>query len=274
MYRHGAPAQLAAIVDWEMGTVGDPKLDLGWMVQSWPEDTDDADDRRDELCRHARNAVARRGGRALRRGVRPSGRRPGLLPGAGQVEAGDRAGAGLPARGRRREAAGVRSRRHRPDGLGGRTRRVHRLPGADRCALRSARPTGRRRWSASRSTPYAGRRAGPGRGCGSAAAAVNFPDVLLVADEYQISVPPPFVPGSEFAGVIDEDRRRYRRFRGRRPGHRDRAVRRLRRAGRRWPPPAWRASPTASTRAPRPRSASAHRTAYHALRSMARVTGR
>ncbi|WP_029114709.1 phosphotransferase family protein [Mycobacterium sp. URHB0044] len=39
MYREGAPAQLAAIVDWEMGTVGDPKLDLGWMVQSWPEDT-------------------------------------------------------------------------------------------------------------------------------------------------------------------------------------------------------------------------------------------
>ncbi|MGV0794262.1 phosphotransferase family protein [Mycolicibacterium sp. XJ1819] len=40
MYRHGAPARLAAIVDWEMGTVGDPKLDLGWMVQSWPQDTD------------------------------------------------------------------------------------------------------------------------------------------------------------------------------------------------------------------------------------------
>jgi aminoglycoside phosphotransferase (APT) family kinase protein len=40
MYRHGAPARMAAIVDWEMGTVGDPKLDLGWMVQSWPEDTD------------------------------------------------------------------------------------------------------------------------------------------------------------------------------------------------------------------------------------------
>ena len=36
MYKHGAPAQLAALVDWEMGTVGDPKLDLGWMVQSWP----------------------------------------------------------------------------------------------------------------------------------------------------------------------------------------------------------------------------------------------
>ncbi|MBV8346272.1 MAG: phosphotransferase family protein [Mycolicibacterium sp.] len=39
MYHDGAPARLAAIVDWEMGTVGDPKLDLAWMVQSWPEDT-------------------------------------------------------------------------------------------------------------------------------------------------------------------------------------------------------------------------------------------
>src|ERR1700748_2343693 len=36
------------------------------------------------------------------------------------------------------------------------------------------------------------------------AAAVNFPDVLLIANQYQISVPPPFVPGSEFAGVIVE----------------------------------------------------------------------
>jgi aminoglycoside phosphotransferase (APT) family kinase protein len=41
MYEHGGPAKLAAIVDWEMGTVGDPKLDLGWVVQSWPEDTSD-----------------------------------------------------------------------------------------------------------------------------------------------------------------------------------------------------------------------------------------
>jgi len=36
MYHHGAPARLAAIVDWEMGTVGDPKLDLGWVAHSWP----------------------------------------------------------------------------------------------------------------------------------------------------------------------------------------------------------------------------------------------
>ena len=40
MYQEGAPARLAAIVDWEMGTVGDPKLDLGWTVQSWPDDTE------------------------------------------------------------------------------------------------------------------------------------------------------------------------------------------------------------------------------------------
>jgi len=36
------------------------------------------------------------------------------------------------------------------------------------------------------------------------AAAVNFPDVLLVANEYQISAPTPFVPGSELAGVVSE----------------------------------------------------------------------
>ncbi|HEX6421457.1 MAG TPA: alcohol dehydrogenase catalytic domain-containing protein [Acidimicrobiales bacterium] len=36
------------------------------------------------------------------------------------------------------------------------------------------------------------------------AAAVNFPDVLLVADRYQMTVPAPFVPGSEFAGTVTE----------------------------------------------------------------------
>lgn len=34
------------------------------------------------------------------------------------------------------------------------------------------------------------------------AASVNYPDVLIVADEYQVSIPPPFTPGSEFAGVV------------------------------------------------------------------------
>jgi aminoglycoside phosphotransferase (APT) family kinase protein len=35
MYRHGAPARLAAIIDWEMTTVGDPLLDLGWALLGW-----------------------------------------------------------------------------------------------------------------------------------------------------------------------------------------------------------------------------------------------
>jgi aminoglycoside phosphotransferase (APT) family kinase protein len=37
MFRNGAPARLAAIVDWEMATVGDPLLDLGWVMMGWPD---------------------------------------------------------------------------------------------------------------------------------------------------------------------------------------------------------------------------------------------
>jgi aminoglycoside phosphotransferase (APT) family kinase protein len=36
MFRHGAPGRLAAIVDWEMTTIGDPLLDLGWLLMRWP----------------------------------------------------------------------------------------------------------------------------------------------------------------------------------------------------------------------------------------------
>jgi len=36
------------------------------------------------------------------------------------------------------------------------------------------------------------------------AAAVNFPDLLLLANRYQISAPLPFTPGSELAGVVIE----------------------------------------------------------------------
>lgn len=35
-----------------------------------------------------------------------------------------------------------------------------------------------------------------------AAAAVNFPDLLFIADEYQVSAELPFTPGSEFAGRV------------------------------------------------------------------------
>jgi aminoglycoside phosphotransferase (APT) family kinase protein len=42
MFSHGAPANLAAIVDWEMSTVGDPLLDLAWVMNGW---TDPGEDR-------------------------------------------------------------------------------------------------------------------------------------------------------------------------------------------------------------------------------------
>ena len=41
MFHHGGPARMAAIVDWEMGTVGDPLLDLAWVVMGWPTADDD-----------------------------------------------------------------------------------------------------------------------------------------------------------------------------------------------------------------------------------------
>ena len=88
------------------------------------------------------------------------------------------------------------------------------------------------------------------------AAAVNFPDVLLIADKYQISVPPPFVPGSEFAGVVDEttegagDLRIGDRVTG--TGVYGAFAERGGGAGRR----AERGYPTASTNAPPPRSGS------------------
>jgi aminoglycoside phosphotransferase (APT) family kinase protein len=37
MFQHGAPARMAAVVDWEMSTVGDPLLDLGWVLMGWPD---------------------------------------------------------------------------------------------------------------------------------------------------------------------------------------------------------------------------------------------
>ena len=36
MFRHGRPPTLAAIVDWEMATIGDPLLDIAWALMGWP----------------------------------------------------------------------------------------------------------------------------------------------------------------------------------------------------------------------------------------------
>jgi len=37
IYRHDS-GELAAIVDWELASTGDPLLDLGWLMAMWPED--------------------------------------------------------------------------------------------------------------------------------------------------------------------------------------------------------------------------------------------
>ncbi|MES2034587.1 MAG: phosphotransferase family protein [Pseudomonadota bacterium] len=36
MFRYDSP-ELAAIVDWELTTIGDPLIDLGWLIATWPE---------------------------------------------------------------------------------------------------------------------------------------------------------------------------------------------------------------------------------------------
>ena len=36
MFHHHAPAKMAAVVDWEMATIGDPLLDLAWVLMTWP----------------------------------------------------------------------------------------------------------------------------------------------------------------------------------------------------------------------------------------------
>jgi aminoglycoside phosphotransferase (APT) family kinase protein len=39
MYAYGEP-KLVALVDWELSTLGDPLLDLGWILTSWGEPHD------------------------------------------------------------------------------------------------------------------------------------------------------------------------------------------------------------------------------------------
>jgi aminoglycoside phosphotransferase (APT) family kinase protein len=35
LFEYGASARLAAIVDWEQSTIGDPLVDLGWLLAGW-----------------------------------------------------------------------------------------------------------------------------------------------------------------------------------------------------------------------------------------------
>jgi aminoglycoside phosphotransferase (APT) family kinase protein len=49
LYAPGAPARLAAVLDWEMATIGDPLADLGYLCMMWTEADDPSGGMRDAL---------------------------------------------------------------------------------------------------------------------------------------------------------------------------------------------------------------------------------
>lgn len=38
---HRNSGELAAVIDWELATIGDPLIDLGWMLATWPEENEE-----------------------------------------------------------------------------------------------------------------------------------------------------------------------------------------------------------------------------------------
>jgi NADPH:quinone reductase-like Zn-dependent oxidoreductase len=101
-------------------------------------------------------------------------------------------------------------------------------------------------------------------------AAVNFPDVLLVAGRYQVTVPPPFIPGSECAGVVVETAGDITGFA---VGDRVRGTSMFGTFAEQVCLPSTALTPIPDAVDDRTAAASgvAHRTAYHALRSAARI---
>jgi aminoglycoside phosphotransferase (APT) family kinase protein len=49
IYRAAAPAHLAAVLDWEMATIGDPLADLGYLCMFWTDSDDPAEGLRGDL---------------------------------------------------------------------------------------------------------------------------------------------------------------------------------------------------------------------------------
>ena len=82
--RPGRPRPRHAVFDWDMATLGDPLVDLGTLLNYWPDPSDVDDARPIARAGHggARAAHPGRGGRPLRRPHRPRRRRrsPGTRP--------------------------------------------------------------------------------------------------------------------------------------------------------------------------------------------------
>jgi aminoglycoside phosphotransferase (APT) family kinase protein len=49
LFAHGAPARLAAVLDWEMATIGDPLADLGYLCMMWAQASDPPGGLREQL---------------------------------------------------------------------------------------------------------------------------------------------------------------------------------------------------------------------------------
>jgi aminoglycoside phosphotransferase (APT) family kinase protein len=56
MFAPGAPARLAAVLDWEMATIGDPLADLGYLCMMWTEPGDPENGLREHLGKVTRAA--------------------------------------------------------------------------------------------------------------------------------------------------------------------------------------------------------------------------
>ena len=74
----GETPRVAAVLDWEMATVGDPRADLGYLLSFWPEPGERPPA---GPARHRRRRLPepRRAGRGVGAGDRPDGRRPHLV---------------------------------------------------------------------------------------------------------------------------------------------------------------------------------------------------
>ena len=110
--------ELAAFVDWEMCTIGDPLLDLGWMLISWPLDTNTITAGADPGRARRTGDAARTARRVLGRG-RPQDLAAGLVHGDGMLQARHRHRGHLVAisdgHGEQRRGRGAACQRPEPD---------------------------------------------------------------------------------------------------------------------------------------------------------------